>query len=284
MKRVNTNKQVGLRQSLLLAGLVMASVGAQAAPFPKITVTGVVGDSLYNVNGYTGSIAYDPSAMLGKNFTLELIADAAGAVKTSTELLPEFPGEFENRWEPVTVSYTLMVDGMLKFSGTDSQYTDIRTINDLTVPVGTDLSEAPGGIEEGRTYDLFTIAPSGIYLGCFDGGTSNGCNDSESNNVYETASIVFDYFWDTAIYNALADTNLPDPANLDFTKGFGGADFNFNHWSEDPSDEFNGNDIARIYLTATSVTVAVPEPETWAMMLAGLGLVGWSAMRRRATV
>lgn len=282
MKRVKTVKQVGVRQSLLLAGLILASAGAQAAAFPKITVTGVVGNSMYNVNGYTGSIAYDPSAMLGKNFTLEMIVDAAGAVKTSTELLPEFPGEFENRWEPVTVSYTLMVDGMLKFSGTDSQYTDIRTINDLTVPVGTDLSEAPAGIEEGHAYDLFTIAPSGTYLGCFDGGTSNGCNDGESNNVYEGAGIVFDYFWDTAIHNALVDTNLPNPANLDFTKGFGGADFNFTHWSEDPNDAHDGNDIARIYLTATNVTVAVPEPETYAMLLAGLGLVGFAARRRAA--
>jgi hypothetical protein len=48
-------------------------------------------------------------------------------------------------------------------------------------------------------------------------------------------------------------------------------------------DEFDGNDIARIYLTATRVIVAVPEPETWAMLLAGLGLVGYAARRRGLT-
>ena len=121
MKRVKTIKQGGICQSLLVAGLALASAGAQAAAFPKIIVTGVVGDSLYNVNGYTGSIAYDPSAILGKNFTLEMVIDAAGAVKTSEEILPEFPGEFENRWAPVTVSYTLAIDSDLFSSGSGSQ-------------------------------------------------------------------------------------------------------------------------------------------------------------------
>lgn len=38
--------------------------------------------------------------------------------------------------------------------------------------------------------------------------------------------------------------------------------------------------FAGLSIETTSVT-PVPEAETWAMMLAGLGLVGWSAMRRR---
>jgi hypothetical protein len=268
---VKNVKQVGVRQSLLLAGLVLASAGAQAAAFPKITVTGVVGNSMYNVNGYTGSIAYDPSAMLGKNFTLEMIVDAAGAVKTSEEFMPEFPGEFINTWAPVTASFTLLIDGGLVFSGSGSQGTNIETINDI-----------PAGFQVGHTYDMYTVRPGGIDLGCFDGGTSGGCADSDANNVYEGAGLVFDYFWDTAFHNALADTNLPNPANLDFTKGFGGADFNIGHYSPDPNDAFDGNDLARIYLTANSVTVAVPEPETYAMMLAGLGLVGFAARRRAA--
>lgn len=281
MKRVKTIKQGGICQSLLVAGLALASAGAQAAAFPKIIVTGVVGDSLYNVNGYTGSIAYDPSAILGKNFTLEMVIDAAGAVKTSEEILPEFPGEFENRWAPVTVSYTLEIDSDLFSSGSGSQGTDINTMNDITVPVGTDLSEAPAGIQVGHTYDQYTVRPGGMNLGCFDGGTSGGCDDSDANNVYEGFGLVFDYFWDTAIHNGLADANLPNPANLDFTKGFGGIDFNIGHYSPDPNDAFDGNDIARIRLTATSVIVAVPEPETYAMLLAGLGLVGWAARRRK---
>jgi hypothetical protein len=34
-------------------------------------------------------------------------------------------------------------------------------------------------------------------------------------------------------------------------------------------------------LAGLTVAAAVPEPETYAMMLAGLGLVGWMALLRR---
>jgi hypothetical protein len=211
-----------------------------------------------------------------------MIVDATGAVKTSEEILPEFPGEFENLWAPVTVSYTLMINGALFASGSGSQGADINTINDITVPLGTDLVAigAPAGIQVGHTYDQYSVRLGGMNLGCFDGGTSGGCEDGEADNVYEDAFFVPDYLWDTATHNALADTNLPNPANLDFTKGFGGIDFNIGHYSPDPNDAFDGNDIARIRFTATSVTVAVPEPETYAMLLAGLGLVGFAARRR----
>lgn len=183
----------------------------------------------------------------------------------------------------MTISYTLVIDSGLFSSGSGSQGTDILTINDGTVPLGTDLVGlgAPAGIQVGQTYDWYTVRPGGMNLGCFDGGTSGGCADSDTNNVYEVG-LVFDYFWDTAIHNGLADANLPNPANLDFTKGFGGIDFNIGHYSPDPNDAFDGNDIARIRLTVTSVTVtAVPEPETYAMLLAGLGLVGWAARRHK---
>ena len=280
MKHENAKEQVGVRQSLLLASLVMACTGAQATALPTITVTGVVGNSMAKVNGYTGSILYDPAAMLGKSFTLELVANAAGAIK-STEEIYDMPGEFFNTWSPVTVDYRLTIDGVLAFSGVSNVGPRIETFNDVTVPMGLDLTDAPSGITVGHTYDVYTIGTSSSYLGCFSGGANGQC-DGESTDVYESAGIVFDYFWDTALHNALLDTNLPNPQNLDFSQGFGGADFNIGHWSADPNDAFDGNDIARIYLSATSVTVTpVPEPETYAMLLAGLGLVGWAARQRK---
>ncbi len=46
---------------------------------------------------------------------------------------------------------------------------------------------------------------------------------------------------------------------------------------------FNGNGFLSLQYTAvTEVTAAVPEPETYAMLLAGLGLVGASTRRRKA--
>ena len=223
MKRVKTNKQVGIRQSLLLAGLALASAGAQAAVSPKITVNGIVGDSVYNVNGYTGMIAYDPSAWFGKSFTLELVADAVGAIKTTEEV---FPGEFVNIWKPVTVDYRLTIDGVLAFSGVSDVGPRIETVNDLTVPVGPDLTDAPPGIINGHTYDAYTVGTPSIQLGCFSGGTNGTC-DGEPSDVYESGGIVFDYFWDTVTYQGLTDTNLPNPQSLNFTQGFGGAGFRF---------------------------------------------------------
>jgi len=40
-------------------------------------------------------------------------------------------------------------------------------------------------------------------------------------------------------------------------------------------------DTHRLYIDGTISVTAVPEPETWAMLLAGLGLVGWTVQRRK---
>jgi len=40
-------------------------------------------------------------------------------------------------------------------------------------------------------------------------------------------------------------------------------------------------DTRRLYIDGTISVTAVPEPETWAMLLAGLGLVGWTVQRRK---
>jgi hypothetical protein len=45
------------------------------------------------------------------------------------------------------------------------------------------------------------------------------------------------------------------------------------------STDYSGNDFA---VDKISLTSAVPEPETYAMLLAGLGLVGFAARRRKA--
>jgi len=62
-----------------------------------------------------------------------------------------------------------------------------------------------------------------------------------------------------------------------FNSGLNTLDFTVTNWAQN-----GGNPTGlRVEFTSSSVT-AVPEPETYAMLLAGLGLVGFMARRRKA--
>lgn len=139
---------------------------------------------------------------------------------------------------------------------------------------------AVGIIGDGtHMYDMYAMGAGSIQLACFDGGSNNAC-DGESADVYEGADIVFEHFWDTAQFDAISDTNLPDLQNAapDFAQGFANVGFEFWHYSQDAG----GSGVARLQLNVSSVTVTpVPEAETYAMMLAGLGLVGAMVRRRK---
>lgn len=281
MKRVKTVKQVGVRQSLLLAGLILASAGAQASATHTVTVTGVIGSALVG-----GPLAYDTSTWLNKTYKLEMTVDASNTVRQHTEM-DDIPGEYQNRWEPIQLNYSLAIAGGPVFSLADNQYSDLETLNDITVPAG--LSDLPPGVVVGNTYDSFSISGSQIQLGCFSGGANNVCDDV--GDTWEGAGFYFEYIWDIAQHNAIADDNLPSLGNsaMDFTQGFGYSEITFWHatlavpGTLSTDAQFTGVDAGLISASVTSVTVTpVPEPETYAMMLAGLGLVGFAARRRIA--
>lgn len=279
MKRVKSIKHFGVRPSLFIAGMLIASASAQAAALPKITITGNVGPGIQYLEGYTGQIAYDFGAWFGKAYTLELTPDAAGVVKRTEA--SDIPGVSENIWAPANVAYRLTVDGVVVFSGVDNQFSDVTTVNNATVPAGfPDLP--PGVIGDGtHTYDDYIVSASGINLGCFDDGANNFC-DGGSSDIFEYGVIEFDHIWDTAKYDAIRDSNYPDLLNAapDFSQGFGLVNVIAGHYSPLVG---TGENRASVALSVDSVTVtAVPEAETYAMMLAGLGLVGLTARRRTA--
>ncbi|MFZ4478906.1 MAG: FxDxF family PEP-CTERM protein [Rhodoferax sp.] len=57
--------------------------------------------------------------------------------------------------------------------------------------------------------------------------------------------------------------------------------FALNQAGQDFYFRFGGSNANQFYVSSVSAVTAVPEPETYAMMLAGLGLMGFTARRRR---
>jgi hypothetical protein len=57
--------------------------------------------------------------------------------------------------------------------------------------------------------------------------------------------------------------------------------FNYTGYSGFTFGSADGDDPAFIRITTEGITAAVPEPETYAMFLAGLGLIGGIARRRK---
>jgi hypothetical protein len=268
MKRVQAVKQVGVRQALLLAGLVLASVGAQAAVLPKITVTGFIGNS---VTAQDVALQYDPSPWFGKAYTLEMTVDAEGVVGTLEEDSLT-PGLFFNHWTPNRVDYRLTIDGALVSSGSDTQWADVETINNFTLSSG--IPNLPPEFQVGHTYDQYLVSmDGGVQFGCLD-----GVCDSPAD-THELLRMTYEHFWDMAQGDAIISDTLPDLQSgaPDFTQGFGFVSIDFEQWNQ-ATGSMGAGFIAS---SVTNVTVAaVPEPETYAMMLAGLGLVGFAARRR----
>jgi hypothetical protein len=272
MKINSINKNLTI--STLFLGLALASAGAQAVPQYKITATGVVKSDITYLDGYTGLIAYDSSAWFGKAFTLEMTTGVTNFVGQTSEF-DELPGTFEHRWFPANITYNLTIDGAQIFSGMDPSFSQVFTINNITVP--SDLGYMPPGVVVGETYDDFLVSASGIGLGCFA-----NCVAVETA-IYEYGVIQFEHFWDVAVDGdgAITDANYPDLQNLNFKKGFSHAAFVVGHFSVGSE----GMDRALISFNVADVTVtAVPEPETYAMLLAGLGLVGFASRRRKQLV
>ena len=103
----------------------------------------------------------------------------------------------------------------------------------------------------------------------------------KANQIWDAGSEVFDPV--AAAFLAIGTNSLRTPQNS--VVGFNFAELSgFNGLTTAPGYVFNSGLTANSDIYRISFEVAaVPEPETYAMMMAGLGLVGWTARRNRKT-
>lgn len=262
MKSTRKMRKSALHAALLAGGMALAA--PVLASLPMITVQGVLGNEL--LPG-TASLTYDASTWLGKSYSLQLTVDVQGA---GTSLIED--GIPLTHWVPNSVAYVFTVDGNVLFTGTDTLYGELQTINNFTAPSDPFL---PPGVVAGNSYDVYFVSASGMSLGCVDG------NCDSSSDTHESLSISFAYFWDATQVDAIPDDSLPNllRGGPFFTGGSGDVYIEFGQWNEATGYV----DAEALYGINSSVAVtAVPEADTWALLAAGLGLVGWRVRRRTA--
>jgi hypothetical protein len=264
--RVKSNSLLAVLVGLTLN--IGFSSAATAAP-ATLTITGFIGNS---VTPEDVPLQHNLSAWFGKAYTLEMTYDADGIVGTQTSPNPDFPGLILNKWSPVSTSHSFVIDGAL-VSASATGHASVETFNDFTMPPST-FPGAPPGIVGGNIYDSYLVSADGVGFGCVDGA----CDSAE--DTYENFRMTPQYFWDVSQLDAITDSSLPNVLGGApyFTGGFGFMPINFEQWNE----ATGAMDAGFLDASVTSMTVtAVPEAETYAMMLAGLGLVGFMARRRK---
>ena len=264
------NRWAGSLSAALLLG---AATAAQAAGPAVVTITGTVG-GIESLGGTPGDVDFDVSAWLNQSFTLVLQPDLSG-ISAAHEEIPEFPGATFSYWAPANIRYSLTVGGVLRFAGTDSLFSELSTIDNLTVPPDVEVSEVPIGISAGNTYDVLEMRFSGLDLGCVERGAGDACA------VYEYGTVNFSYAWDTAMGEGLTTDGAPDLLRTSFADGLAGAMFVIGRATATVGDDV-GNNLVFLPLQVSGVTVTpVPEPASVAMLLAGLASLGALRARRR---
>jgi hypothetical protein len=205
-------------------------------------------------------------------------AHAAGAYSETWDIEGDLAG-----WGPNTIDSTVINPGE---GGNGEGYLLSRRGGDFPIGALTELDAATGSFAGAPVWtasvDLNELQGDAgpVFLRFrYRDATFNGwrfqLTDSLATNAWASFSVIFDPTWTDAQAMAAGwETDLPD--------GFASVS-----WAETMADvytteiRFEGSRTLLVGIDNFSLA-PVPEPGTWALMLGGLGLVGWLGRRRRA--
>ena len=182
-------------------------------------------------------------------------------------------------WSSTTPNFATSVPTLV------AEFTDNAATQTFGIWFGTDTSNLV-------TYDILlggAVAHDFVSIGINNGSlkisSGDGCGTQFNCGTFANALInpnSFGFFFQPSPqakkFYSLDQLNAPDPRLDRFVAYQDGATTNWMFAYEDGVD-FDYNDMA---VKVESIAVAVPEPETYALMLAGLGMMGFFARRRQS--
>lgn len=204
----------------------------------------------------------------------------------------------QSAYAAVTVSGTTSVSG---YNGNENNGLKVSTQNGSFGPQVLNADNVLGGAGVFDDYFYFTAfkikANESIGLGDGDGAPgeaitidfsfSNPLNVNDTPIVGTTMGV---WTWGGVVGQLTWTNGFDSPGSLDinnptakFTYGNGGE---FWVWLENTTFERSSwTDVsAKIWVKSESRPPVVPEPGTWAMLIAGMGAVGFAMRRRKVAV
>ncbi|WP_310494770.1 PEP-CTERM sorting domain-containing protein [Dechloromonas sp.] len=266
-----------MKKTALLAALVAClcqPLAASAVQY-QVTVSGTLDSSFTGT--FDSTYGYDLSNWLGKSYSMRFVFDnnPANTTGSGTYSWDEVPGNVDHWWQFNPGNAQLDIAGVTVFSGSDLNKNQISTMNDQFVP--SSLPDLPPGVVADKNFDGLMME-SGHFVGC----QGAQCDWNSQTQIREELWIWADHVWDDT--SAIPSNEMPDLLNNSTNFSFANAVYksfaiDAGRWSQSGTSET----AYSLRGSIDSVTIAatpVPEPETYAMLLVGLGMLGWKARRR----
>lgn len=195
------------------------------------------------------------------------IAAAAILPTAATAAIPVYPGSGTENAELYSFTAAANGDLVAYFTGSTGSFENVLGLivngTDLGLSTLNSHTSAPGDsfnfgpVNAGDTLVFYIDVESGLYTWASD----KSLNSDGTNHVWSTAYGGGDFGIPAGIFVTFED--LPGM----------GTDFNY-------------QDLGFVFTNVNTVIIpnGVPEPATWAMLIAGFGLVGAAHRRKRGTV